>query len=288
MSHPNEKAAAFEQLYETYFGSEHLEQGEIAALPGVLRGCEVFIDAGASLGMYTYYANEILEGATIVAIEADPDRFAELSKNCEKWRRAGRNEITAVNAVVAEAPGEATFFNTGSTISGSLFRVEERAENYQAVTVPQVTLDQYHQPGRRTVVKLDIEGAEGRALEGAVRHLEGAQTDFLVELHWWGDRERGQTSLDVLRTMYRSNMRCLRPANEHKSHLHFQPAAPGELLMPGYVWFGQSVVAKAMYGKYAPKAIRDLRETWTRRRRRAQFGRPEGRSQSVSSVVGEE
>lgn len=264
--------AAFAQLYESYFGDEHLEEGELAALPQALENCDIFIDAGASLGVYTFHANQILKNKKIISIEADPDRYAELKKNCEKWQQEGNNEIIAVNAIVSDENGETTFYKTGSTISGAVFKVEERADEYEAVKVEQVCLDKFYEEGKRFVAKVDVEGAELRVLEGSTRHLSGRKTDFLIELHWWGDRERGTTSMDVLWKMFSHRMAMIRPAKEHKSHYLWRPAFDGEPLFPEYALFSPLLFAKSMYGKYAPRQVRDFREKLIKSRRKKKYG----------------
>jgi FkbM family methyltransferase len=270
--HEKDLRQAFDQLYQSYFGEAHLEQGAIDSLPRILESCDLFLDVGASLGMYTYYADKLLKGKKIIAIEADPDRFAELEKNCAKWRRSGANEIVALNASVGDRTGTATFYKTGSTISGALFRVEERSHAYEAVEVREVTLDELFEPGIKIVAKIDVEGAEYRVLQGACKHLEARSTDFLIELHWWGDRERGTTSMDVLRCLFAHRMAMIRPAKQQKSHFLFRPARAGDVLLPSYVRFAPLLFAKSMYGKHAPRRVREIRERAVKARRKKIFG----------------
>ena len=97
----------------------------------------LFIDVGASHGVYTYHANRFLHDADIIAIEADPQRFAVLQQNVEKWSAGSSNRITCINAAVSDAvdtrSGEGIeFFVTGTQISGGLFSVPERSDDYDA------------------------------------------------------------------------------------------------------------------------------------------------------------
>ncbi|MPZ17945.1 MAG: FkbM family methyltransferase [Luteitalea sp.] len=262
----------FDQLYQSYFGEAHLEQGAIESLPRILESCDLFLDVGASLGMYTYYADKLLKGKKIIAIEADPDRFAELEKNCAKWQGDSTNEIVSLNASVGDRAGTATFYKTGSTISGALFQIEERSQAYEAVEVQEVTLDELFEPAVKIVAKIDVEGAEYRVLQGARKHLDARNTDFLIELHWWGDRERGTTSMDVLRCLFEHRMAMIRPAKQQKSHYLFRPARAGELLWPPYIRFAPLLFAKSMYGKHAPRQVREIRERIIKARRKKVFG----------------
>jgi FkbM family methyltransferase len=262
-----ELSDAFKHLYSTYFGARQHEREEIENLPNLLRDCEIFIDVGASLGMYTYFANRRLEGAKIIAIEADPDRFEELQRNCAAWQAEGSNELVAVHAAVGDRRTPVPFFKTGTQISGGFFPVQERSDRYTRIDVPQVVLDDFFEDGRKTLVKIDVEGGELRVLRGAERHFASGTTRFLVEMHWWGDRDRRTTSLDVLRFLYRRGFAIQKTVRVHTSNYHVWPAA-GERTLPGYLKVAPLLVAKSMYGRYCPEPVRQLRETILNRLRR--------------------
>ena len=149
---------AFDHLYSTYFGERQHEREEIENLPNLLRDCRLFIDVGASLGMYTYYANKQLSGAKIIAVEADPDRYEELKKNCAKWEAEGNNTIIAVHAALGDEHGTIEFFKTGTQISGGFFPVGERSSAYFPVEVKQALLDDFFTEEVPTLVKIDVEG----------------------------------------------------------------------------------------------------------------------------------
>jgi FkbM family methyltransferase len=167
---------------------------------------------GASHGVYTYHANRILEDADIICIEADPERFAILQENVAKWGDGSTNRIRCVNAAASDEneraeSGEITFYTTGTQISGGLFTVDERSDAYTPRRVPLVCVDDYFEPKARAFIKIDVEGAELRVLKGALRHIEAGTTRFYTEISWWGDRQRGTSSLDVLRFAWSSGLR---------------------------------------------------------------------------------
>lgn len=197
----------------TYFGKDAFDAEEFARLEETLRGATRFIDVGASHGVYTYHANRILRDADILAIEADPERFAVLQDNVRKWSAGSSNRVHCVNAAASdeaqrsESP-EVTFYTTGTQISGGLFSVSERSDAYAPITVPLVCVDDFFEPGAQTFVKIDVEGAELRVLKGAMRHIEAGNTRFFTEISWWGDRERSTSALDVLRFCHASGLRA--------------------------------------------------------------------------------
>jgi len=79
-----DKDRIYEILKKAYFSEEKDEKEIIENLPVVLRGVKIFVDVGASLGQYTFFANKYIREGQIFAIEPDPIRFEELKNNCHK------------------------------------------------------------------------------------------------------------------------------------------------------------------------------------------------------------
>ena len=262
----------FAYLYRTYFGEGVKEAEELALLPGLLAGCELFLDVGASLGQYTFFANRILRGKRIVAIEADPDRYAELAKNCAKWEKEGTNRITVIHSAVGDARDPVRFWVTRTQISGGLFPVAERSDLYRPIEVPQVTVDDFYEPGVPTFIKIDVEGGESRVMRGARRHVEGGHTRFLTEITWWGDRERGFSTASFLRALYGQRLRIAKVARRRTSSYLLTPTEPGTSIWRDYLRAAPLLVATSMWGKLVPERLRVLRERRLNRRRLRKHG----------------
>lgn len=262
---------AFEHLYSTYFGENQHEHEEIENLPNLLVGKRCFIDVGASLGMFTYYANECMENSTIIAVEADRDRFEELEKNCKKWAATGTNTIRAVHAAAGDSREPIRFFKTGSQISGGFFPVTERSDEYHEVEVPQILLDDLRESGVPTLVKIDVEGAEFRVIQGAVDHISSGDTEFLIEMHWWGDRDRGYTTLDLLKHLRAQGLSIRKTVKVHTSNYHVAPATGSVTL--DYLRVAPLLAGKTIYGKYLPRSVRNIREQRLNRKRRRRHGK---------------
>jgi FkbM family methyltransferase len=202
----NDDRRSREELYRVlsdhYFGPNQDEAREVEALPGLLRGAQVFVDVGASLGQYTCCAQETLHDAQIFAIEADPVRFERLAELCADWARSPRNNrIVPMHRAVADTNGAVTFFVTDADRSGGLFPYDSDPESryaWREVTVPAATLDSlFHGDLIPDLVKMDIEGGEYRALLGASEILRSGKTRFMVEIHPWGDPTIGKRESDV-------------------------------------------------------------------------------------------
>jgi FkbM family methyltransferase len=206
------KKQVYDILNKAYFSEEMHERETIEHLPHLLQGATLFVDIGASLGQYTYYANEHMQGGTIVAIEPDPIRFEELQENCQEWELQSNNRLLALNCAVSNVDGQITFYTTDSNVSGGLFPHEvTRAAledsgmgtvQWRAITVDCATLDTLFKDQSPDLAKIDVEGAELRVLHGATRILKEGKTRFLVELHGnWTDPHGQKDANEVAELM---------------------------------------------------------------------------------------
>lgn len=135
-------------------------------------GC-LFIDGGAHIGYYSVLAARL--GAQVIALEPDPYNRAALKVNV---RHLGV-EVRAI--ALSDKPGEAMFHPSLSTTGSSLVRRTDIALA-RAVSVATTTVDELT-TGRRDrpiVVKLDLEGHEAAALEGAIGTLADAERLVIV------------------------------------------------------------------------------------------------------------
>ena len=207
-----ERQALIDTLNRAYFSEERHERALLDRLPRLLAGVRVFVDVGASLGQYTYFASRVLRDARIVAVEADPVRFEELARNAATWARETGNAIHAVHAAVTDVSGPVRFLSTGSDVSGGLFAhpVSGDAPAWTEIEVPGVRLDDLLADASPDFVKVDVEGAELRVLGGARRILAEARARWLLEVHGWKDPSTGAGSEDVFRRLEAHGYRAAR------------------------------------------------------------------------------
>ncbi len=173
------------------FTSPHVREAvELSALPGILDQTDYFIDVGANVGLYTFHAAKHLRRAKILAIEANPYLIPALRKTVENLRGddASENEYEIVEGAVSDIPGSLEFHVSKFPTLSSIFPHETAT----AVTVPTLCLDDFYRPSVRTVVKIDVEGAEHRVMRTASRFLTARGARFFVELHGWGDKTIGR------------------------------------------------------------------------------------------------
>ncbi len=194
----------YRELETSYFGDQPQEQKEIDHFRRVVSGAKVFVDVGASLGQYTYLANEVMVGGEIFCLEADPIRFNRLSELCREWEEKSRNRLIPCLGAICERDGQTPFFIANANVSGGLFLQREnerlvRDYTWQEIEVRCMTLDTLLADKVPDLVKIDVEGAECRVLDGARRLVAQKRTRFFVEVHPWGDVSYHKCPRDVFR-----------------------------------------------------------------------------------------
>jgi FkbM family methyltransferase len=167
---------------------------------------DVVLDVGANIGYYTLlFARRVGPQGRVFAFEPDPANFQLLRRNV---RANGYRNVTLVPAAVSDRTAPTRLYlcreNKGD------HRLYDSRDDRPSIEVPATTLDDYFAAydGPIDVIKLDIQGSEGRALRGMSgllrRHpglklttefwpigLERAGTDprgYLEDLIRWGFR----------------------------------------------------------------------------------------------------
>jgi FkbM family methyltransferase len=146
----------------------------------LLKPGDVFIDAGANIGLYTLTAADLV-GPTGHVIAIEPAPLLALRRNVEL---NGYNWVTFIDAALGDITGRRNFTmfeGEGCGMSsfapidlgGSLIEVDVcRLDDL----VPDNLFD------RIRLVKIDVEGAEVATLRGAPRLLRETKAHFLVEV----------------------------------------------------------------------------------------------------------
>jgi FkbM family methyltransferase len=171
---------------------------ETPYLADLLSGAPVCLHVGASDGRHSYVMTQVAPKARIYAFE--PSAFAfEVLKTCMAWHRIDR-QVTPIHAAVADKPGELLLVTPKKT-SGRMGRAyayitdappEGRArpdlddQGMEVQPTPVVTLDAFCEARgieRVDFIRMDIEGAELKALMGAVGILDRDCPHVLLEIH---------------------------------------------------------------------------------------------------------
>jgi FkbM family methyltransferase len=139
-----------------------------------IRAGDVFFDVGAHVGFFSVCAAAL--GARVVAVEPDAGNAERLRENA----RLNGRDITVVEAAV-----------WGESGTVRLVRGPSAKEHVTAPGdgVPSVTVDDLAaRHGAPAMIKIDVEGAEARVLDGACSVLQESRPVVVCELH--GDEQR--------------------------------------------------------------------------------------------------
>lgn len=133
------------------------------------------LDIGADIGYYTLLTGKLVgENGKVFAFEPDPSDFNLLKKNIAV---NGYKNITPVNKAVSNRSGKAQFSLTISSIGNVYTDIEEKL-----ITVDTITLDEFFKDysGKIDLIKMDIEGAEGKALQGMFNLLKKNENIIII------------------------------------------------------------------------------------------------------------
>lgn len=150
----------------------------VQLLRRLLRPGDVYVDAGANLGLFTMLAaRQVGPTGSVFAFEPVPSTFERLSEH------VSRNElihVTALPKACGSEPGEATIhlFADAPIGHASLAELDNKTVS-QATKVEVVRIDDVvDRPAK--FVKVDVEGAEWGAVKGAERVLTANARPHIV------------------------------------------------------------------------------------------------------------
>ncbi|MEO0106514.1 MAG: FkbM family methyltransferase [candidate division WOR-3 bacterium] len=135
------------------------------------KNAEIVIDAGAYPGNFTIILSRLVgKNGRVIAIEPDKKFFAYLNS---RFNRLGLKNIILLNFALWNSDGERNFLNRGN--EGSSLFAQNSSNHRYTTTIPTRRLDTIVgalKIPRVDYLKMDIEGAEIEALEGATEVLK--------------------------------------------------------------------------------------------------------------------
>jgi FkbM family methyltransferase len=162
----------------------------LAALPDSEGGA--FWDIGANIGIYSWSCAQTRPDFRIVSFEPDTKNLECLRRTSAVWKLS-RHDV--VPCAVADTVGRTTFFTdevsraTGSlepassTFNATHYGAVPRGVEIETVTIDSLIAEGFEPP---LIVKIDVEGAELRVLQGGRRLLSERRPILLLEI--FGDR----------------------------------------------------------------------------------------------------
>ena len=168
-----------------------------------IRAGDVCLDVGANLGSYTFYLSRLVgEEGVVYAFEPVPETFEGLLHNLALSRL---DNVCALNVGVSNQTGASTVFvpkihGLPSHGRASLRRTASgEVGEYRAVSL--ITIDDFYATNhlnRLSFIKMDIEGAELLAVQGARRVIHLHSPVLLLEIELEHTARFGYRPRDLL------------------------------------------------------------------------------------------
>ena len=173
-------------------------------LDTVKAGMTVF-DVGANIGLYSVLAGrKVGAEGKVFSFEPDPVNFNFLRKNIDLNNL--KNVMPVNKAVTSKSDDVKLFLSKENFGDHSLYNTEIQRNS---ISVPGVSLDDFvREMGLKSIdlIKLDIQGAEGLALQGMKEILNSVNAPKLfIEYYPYGLKKMGIDPLQILTTLENYN-----------------------------------------------------------------------------------
>lgn len=155
---------------------ERAQLGRLLSAMRRRRGCDVFLDIGANLGLYALRVASEGLAARVLAFEPDRRSLHQLAANLYLNRLSDRVELHEV--AVSDRPGTARFQPAPETSTG---QSHLSAEGVRKVACDTVDARLGGASGLTVFAKIDVEGHEAAAIAGMRRTLAQNRVFLQVE-----------------------------------------------------------------------------------------------------------
>jgi FkbM family methyltransferase len=184
---------AYECAFPAYRFAYHMfkayaDRAERQLLQKILFLGAVVVDGGANIGIYSEFLSRCVGPRGVVhSFEPCPDNFMRLRSATRKLPN-----VRLCQAALGEHSGETMLYISDElNVDHRAYAIEGNAR--RALQVGMVALDNYFKPGERVdLLKLDIQGYELHALQGATRIInENQEIKLLLEFWPYGLKQAG-------------------------------------------------------------------------------------------------
>lgn len=162
--------------------SEFHEPFETELVKKEIKSGYVVLNIGANIGYYTLiFAKLVGKEGKVFAFEPDPDNFALLKKNVEI---NGYLNVTLVQKAISNKTGKIRLYL--SERSKGDHRICNLHDGRKSIEIEAIQLDDYFKNynGRIDFIKMDIQGAEGAAIQGMPLLLQKIKRTKMITEFW--------------------------------------------------------------------------------------------------------
>jgi len=180
-----------------YLNNKVYEPEAVELLAQQLTPHDVFVDVGANIGYFTVVLGVCMPGIKLVAFEMGHENFRILERNIEL---NGLTDVQTFEGAVSDRSG--TLFHQDSAVGNAVLKImeENMGNNPDVVSVKSVSLDDFFaaKTEKPTFIKIDVEGAEMKVLQGMSGLLKNNSLKLLIEIHPKDLLEFGSSRAEVL------------------------------------------------------------------------------------------
>lgn len=152
----------------------------------VAKHSKIIFDLGANIGYTALLANLSGKLDRLLLVDPNPEALSWAAKNL-LLNRLADNCLFNTSLITDRTGDKIKFYTTGAGAAGSMF--ESQAETakmlHQSIWVETITIDDLMTRYKLIpdLIKIDVEGAEYSALQGATELSKFKKTAFMVEMH---------------------------------------------------------------------------------------------------------
>lgn len=183
-----------------------------------LRPGDGFVDVGANIGVFSVLASQLVgDTGQVVAIEASPVFHRRL---LQEARLNDCGNLRAVNSAVSDSRQKLTFVLASSRNMGanSIVPYDGPAEStFEIEALPLPELLDPSEIANARVIKIDVEGAEGKVVRGLAPMLDKLRPDAEISVEVTPDRmaQLGDSADELMKTMTGAGFHVYRMENSY-------------------------------------------------------------------------
>jgi FkbM family methyltransferase len=173
---------------------------------------DIVIDVGANIGYYTLiFAQLVGKSGKVIAFEPESKNFEILKKNIEI---NNYDNVIVEQKIVSEKCGKMKLYVSNSDIVGHRIQQMKNLKNF--IEVESVTLDDYMEKlnldKKVNFIKIDVEGAEPKVLEGSNKILEkNDQLKIFTEFNREVVKKYGIEPKEMIDLLYQNGFKIYLP-----------------------------------------------------------------------------
>jgi FkbM family methyltransferase len=149
-------------------------------IANVVKEGDTVYDLGANFGLHGMLCAKLIgETGFLYNFEPLPSNIKEIGENYKL------NQIVNYKNIQKAVSNQNSVLNFSVADHATQGKLEKTNTGYNSINVEVITLDQFIAEGNRSpnFIKMDIEGAEGEALEGYSKNIEKTFPLMIIELH---------------------------------------------------------------------------------------------------------